>query len=189
MIAPLMNRPFFAICTVFMAAAFACAQDDGVIDVRRAPNDPTRYLCDIGFATFTTPKGWSPNRSDKPTYAILTHEGETYPQITKMISIDAGKPVSPTSKGMADALAKKWKGKVMGEIIELGGESAYRINCKPNPNRIQPIDCIVVVKDERVLMLIAGAKDLGEIDVALTELAASWKWKKNKKPIDKPNSR
>lgn len=184
-----MNRPCFAICIVLFTTAFARSQDGDGIDVKRAPNDPTRYVCDIGFATFMTPKGWNPNRSDKPTYAILTHEGEAYPRITKMISIDAGKPVVPTSKGMADALAKKWNGKVLDKTIELGGESAYRVNCEPNPNRIQPIDCIVVVKDGRVLMLMGGARKAGETAVALTELAASWEWKKSNEPGDEPKSR
>jgi len=37
----------------------------------------------------------------------------------------------------------------------------------------------VVVKDGRVLMLIAGATKSGETDEALNELVASWKWTKS----------
>ncbi|TWT50054.1 hypothetical protein CA85_52760 [Allorhodopirellula solitaria] len=90
---------------------------------------------------------------------------------------------------MAEALAKKWNGKLIDNPIKLDGEPAYRVKGKPNPSRVQPIDCIVVVTDGRVVMLMAGAQHVGTVDEALTQLAASWKWKKRNESIDELKSR
>jgi hypothetical protein len=156
----------------------ALAQKSGEVIVTKSTVDPKRFDCDLGFATFTTPKGWNPNRSGGKTYVILTSEGETYPKITKMISIDGGKPAVPTAKGMADAFAKQWKGKVADEALKVDGQEAYRVLCEPNPKQPQPTDCVIMLKDERTLMFIAGATRTGETDEAMKELIASWKWKK-----------
>jgi hypothetical protein len=184
-----MKHLVIAVCIVLLTQAFSPAQDTGGIVVERSPSDPSRFLCDIGFAKFTTPKAWNPNRSGKPTYAILTHESEKYPQITKMISVDAGKPVGPNSKAMAEALARKWNGRVLNETVLIDGEVAYRVKCKPNPNRVQPVDCIVIVREGRGLMLMAGALKTGETDAALNDLVASWKWKQSNEPSNEPKSR
>ena len=174
-----MARWLVSICVLLTAHGFAFAQNGDSVVIKRSTTNPKRFDCDIGIATFTTPTGWNANRSGKPTYAILTPEGETQPKMTKMISIDGGKPVVPTSQGMAQAFAKQWKGKVLEETVKLDEEVAYRVTCEPDPKQLKPIDCILVVKDGRVLMLIAGATKSGETDEALNELVASWKWKKS----------
>jgi hypothetical protein len=176
-----MIRACFAIHLVLFTLCFAYAQNDGRLDVKPAPGDPTRFVCDIGFATFTTPKSWNPNRSGKQTYAILTPADESYPKISKMISIDAGKSVEPTAKAFAEGFAKKSKGKVLEKSIDIDGETAYRVQCPPNPNKVQPIDCIAVIKDGRGVLLIAGAKKTGETDDAMNELVKTWKWKNTTK--------
>ena len=184
-----MKQVCIAVCIALGAPTFGHAQDADVIAVKRLPTDPSRFVCDIGFASFTTPKAWNPNRSDKPTYAILTHVRETYPRITKMISIDARKPVAPTSKGLAEALAKKWKGHVLKDTVELDGNLAYRVKCVANPDRVQPVDCVAIVRDGRALMLMAGALKVGETDAAMNALVTSWKWKQGNEPSDEPKSR
>ncbi len=63
-----------------------------------------------------------PNRSGKSIYAILTPEAEAYPKISKMISIDVGKPVEPSPEAIAEGFAKIWKGTVQKEAIEVDGE-------------------------------------------------------------------
>jgi hypothetical protein len=176
-----MLRLCFATYLVAFAVCFANAQNTGRLDVKPAPGDPTRFVCDIGFATFTTPKSWTPNRSNKSTYAILTQAGETFPKISKMISIDAGKPVDPTSKALAEGYAKKSNGKVLEKTIDIDGATGYRIQCQPNPDKVQPIDCIAIIKDGRAILLIAGARKTGETEDAMNELVKSWKWKNSAK--------
>lgn len=84
-----------------------------------------------------------PNRSGKSTYAILTLEAEAYPKISKMISIDVGKPVEPSPEAIAEGFAKTWKGTVQKEAIEVDDEKGYRIVCPPDPNKVQPVECLV----------------------------------------------
>ncbi|MFN6139668.1 MAG: hypothetical protein ACK480_14355 [Planctomycetota bacterium] len=172
-----MCRIFIAIFFLLSSVDLTQAQTDRRLDVKPDPSDPSRFLCDIGFATFTTPKSWKPNRSGKSTYAILTPEADAYPKISKMISIDVGKPVDPSPEAIAQGFAKTWKGAVQKETIQVDGEKGYRIVCPPDPNKVQPIDCVVVLKDGRAVLLIAGAKKSGETDDAMNELVKSWKWK------------
>jgi hypothetical protein len=72
--------------------------------VTRDSEDKTRYRCDLGFATFTTPKDWNPNRSNRQTY-------------------------------------------------------------------------VIIVKDNRLLLIIAGATKKVEVEKAVDDLLATWKWK------------
>jgi hypothetical protein len=98
-----------------------------------------------------------------------------------MISIDGGKPTKPTSKEMAQEFAKKWKGKILDKMVSLDGEEAYRVQCEPNAEKPQPIDCVVIVKDGRLLLIIAGATKKGEVETAVDDLIATWKWKATEK--------
>ena len=125
------------------------------------PLDRSRFFCDVTYATFRTPKGWSPNRSGGNTYAILSRVGESYP-FTQMISIDIGKPVAPTTEATANAFAKKWNGQVAPISSKIDGETAFRVNIPPDHKTVRPIDCIIAIRDGRLFMLIGGArKNLG----------------------------
>ncbi len=172
-----MFRMIITICLLLASCNLSLAQTDRRLEIKQDPSDVSRFLCDIGFATFTTPKSWKPNRSGKSTYAILTPDADAYPKISKMISIDVGKPVDPSPEAIAQGFAKTWKGAVQKETIQVDGEKGYRIVCPPDPNKVQPVQCIVVLKDGRAVLLIAGAKKSGETDEAMNELVKSWKWK------------
>jgi hypothetical protein len=147
------------------------------LTVKGDPDDPSRYICDVKFATFKTPKGWRPNRSEKQTYAILTRSNETYPNVTQMISIDIGKPVAPTAALMADEFAKKWNGSVIKGSLKVDGEEGFRVKVTPNKKEVRPVDCVVVLKNKRVFMLIGGSKENKGLEKAIDDLVASWKWK------------
>jgi len=160
-------------------AVFPCytyGQEDRLV-VKKDLDDPSRYICDVKFASFKTPSDWRPNSSDKNTYVILTHVDETYPNVTEMISVDIGKPVAPTAKLTAIAFAKTWKGRVLDDKISVDGEEAYRVRVAPTNKDIRPVDCVVVVKGRRVFMLIGGAKEIGGIERSIDEIVTSWKWK------------
>jgi hypothetical protein len=169
-------RAALMLITIAVLTCGVDRQKDRLV-VRSDPDDPSRFICDVKFATFATPKGWRPNRSEKATYAILTRADEAYPDITEMISIDIGKPVLPTAELTAEAFAKKWKGKVLKEPVKIDGEKGIRVTVTANKKDVRPIDCVVVIKDKRAFMLIGGAKEKNGLEKAIDELVASWKWK------------
>jgi hypothetical protein len=173
------------LCCVFLLSlaicpfSVACAQEDRLV-VREDPSDTSRFICDIKFATFTTPIGWRPNRSGGKTYAVLTLSSENYPELSQKIMIDIGKSIEPTAKGLAKAFAKEWKGEVSSESVDLDGEQGYRVTIPADPKTLSPTDCIVVVKDMRGFLLMGGATDTkaaSKLPKVMDELVASWKWK------------
>ncbi len=168
----------WAILVSGLLAIPAHAQKNEGLSVKKSSSDPKRFDCDVGFATFTTPKGWSVNRSDKPTLAILTPEEEAYPKVTKMITIDSGKPTASGPKATAEAMAKKFNGKVLDETLKVDGVEAYHVKCKAEPKQMKPVECVVIANGDKVLMFIAGATKEDAAETAIKELVASWKWKK-----------
>src|SRR4051794_18765587 len=100
----------------FILCAFVFLQlasgEEPRLTVRPDPSDPTRAQCNIIFAIFRTPSGWTAHPSGKNTYAILTPSSEANPNVTRMITIDVGKPVAKTTKETAEAFAKKWNGRL-----------------------------------------------------------------------------
>lgn len=153
------------------------AEDERLV-VRQDPKDPSRFHCDIKYATFTTPEGWEPNRSGGNTYAALSSSSETSPDLTKLISIDVGKPAKPTAKQMAIAFAKQWKGQVAQDPLKLDGEEAYRVTIPPDNKTLRPAECIIAIQGGRAFLLIGGAKQEGALGKAMDELVDSWKWTK-----------
>jgi len=172
-----MQHNLLTALTIAVLSGCAFGQDDRLV-VKKDPSNASRFICDVKYATFKTPKGWRPNRSDKNTYAVLSRSNETYPNLTQMISIDIGKPVAPTAKAVADAFAKKWHGQVEESSLNIDGETGFRVTIPPDNKTVRPIDCVITMKRERVFMLIGAAKQNGELSNALDEIVASWKWKK-----------
>lgn len=173
-----MNKFCLAFCMSVLVSGVALAQQGESLSIKKSASDPKRFECDIGFATFTTPKGWSVNRSDKPTYAILTPEGEAHPKLTKMITIDAGKPTAKGPKATAEAMAKQFNGKVLDETLKVDGVEAHHVKCQADPKQLKPVECVVIANNDKVVMFIAGATKEDAAETAIKELVASWKWKK-----------
>ena len=165
----------FCFCCIVSTKAFA--QEERLV-VRKHPKDPGLFVCETKFATFNTPKDWQPNQSGGATYAILTKSNETYPKVSQMISIDIGKPSEPTAQKLAEAFAKRFKGSVGEEAIEIDGEKGWRVTIPADKKSIRPVDCIVAFKDGRSFVFIGAAKEAGDLPKAIDELVAGWKWKK-----------
>lgn len=172
-----MRHYFVVLLTISLLSSYAYGQEERLV-VHKDPTDPSRFICDVKYATFTTPKGWQPNRSGGNTYAILLRSNETYPKVTQMISIDIFKPVEPTAKELAVAFAKRWNGRLGESSVKIDGEKGYRVTIPSDNKTMHPVDCIVAIKDARAFMLIGGAKENGDLGKALDDLVASWKWKK-----------
>ncbi len=152
-------------------------QDDRLA-VTKDPSDASRFLCDVTFATFRTPKGWAPNSSDGTTCAILSRSDEVYPNLSRMITIDIGKSVDPTAKVSADAFAAEWGGRVEDASLTVDGETAFRVTIPPDKRTVRPIDAVVMSKDGQLFMIIGGAMETGDVNAAIDDIVASWKWKK-----------
>jgi len=84
----------------------------------------------------------------------------------------------PRAKKHAEALARKFNGSVGEEAIKIDGEKGWRVTIPSDKKQIRPVDCIVAFKDEHSFVIIAAAKESGDLSKALDELVAGWKWKK-----------
>jgi acyl carrier protein len=153
------------------------AGSDERLRVTKDPSDASRLICDVKFATFTTPSGWTANESDKNSYAVLSLSREKYPNLTRMISVDIGKPVEATTEANAISFAKQWGGTVQDASLSVGGEPALRVVIPPDGKSLRPIDCVLTVRNGRLFMIIAGATQNDGISSALDEIIGSWKWK------------
>ncbi len=168
---------YFLIALAILVQLGCTRTEDDRLVVTKDPSDASGTLCDVKFATFTIPKGWTANRSDKNTYAILSRSNENHPNLSQMISIDIGKPVDPTARASADGFAAKWGGRVEDASLSVDGEMAFRVTCPPDNKTVRPIDCVVMMRDGRLFMLIGGARETGNLNAAIDEIVASWKWK------------
>jgi hypothetical protein len=150
---------------------------DDRFSVTKDPSDPSRVVCDVNFATFAVPKGWTANRSNKNTYALLTRSNESHPNLSQAISIDIGKPVEPSAQATAEAFATEWHGRLEDATLSVDGETGFRVIVAPDNENVKPIDCVVAMKNGRAFLIIAGAKESGEANAAVDQIVASWKWK------------
>ena len=163
-------------CLLFACGSFAFSQDDRLV-VKKDPSDPKRMICELKYATFKVPEGWQPNRSEGKTQCILTKSSDKPGSSSPMIMIDVGKPSAPSAKELASSFAKMWGGKALDKTLKMDGEDGYIITIPPTEKKLQPTNAIVVIKDSRVFMLIAGAKSDEKLDKVLDQLAADWHWK------------
>lgn len=171
-------KPYLLVALVILVQPGCDRRQDDRLVVAKDPSDASRFLCDIKFATFRTPKGWTPNRSDKETYVILSRSNETYPNLSQMISIDVGKPVIPTARASADGFAANWRGRVEDASLSVDGEVAFRVTIPPDKKMVRPIDAVVTMRDGRLFMIMGGARETGDVNAAIDDIVASWKWKK-----------
>jgi hypothetical protein len=165
--------------SIFLAATLlcACTQDDRLTVIHDS-GDKSTLICDVRYAKFKVPKTWQPNSSTGKTYAILTKQSESYPNVSQLIKIDIGKPADTNAKLAAERFAKMWKGKVLSETVTIDKEKGFRIRIPPSQKDLQPIDCVVVFHAERAFLLMAGGNVSDGLSQALDEVIASWTWKR-----------
>ncbi len=174
-----MQTEYYLLIALALLVPRGCAQrqNDRLV-VTRDPSDASRFVCDVKFATFRTPKGWTPNRSDGTAYAILSRSNETYPNLSQMVSIEIGTPVDPTARGSAEGFAADWRGRVEDASLTLDGETAFRVTIPPDNKTVRPVDCVAAMKSGRLFLIIGGARETGDVNAAIDDIVASWKWKR-----------
>ena len=170
-----MRQTVTALITFTLVFYVGCGQqsDNGALSVTKTGD---HLAIDIGIASFPTPKGWMPNRSDGNTVVILIRKGADPAALEEMISIDVGVPVSPDAKGTADALAKGFGGTVSELPYTVDGVDAYRVSIPDNYESMMPRECIVVHHNQKVCFLFGGSKSRKDIWPTVDEIAKSWSW-------------
>ncbi len=171
-----MLRNAFIVILLVASALPASAQDDR-LSVTTDPLDKSTLVCDIKYARFKVPKNWNPNRGTGKTYAVLTIQGETYPNVSRMLMVDVGKPTESNAKLTAEAFARMWKGTLQKETVRIDKEEGFRVNIPPTHKELQPVDCVIVFHRERVFILMGGGKTADGLSKTLDEVIASWTWK------------
>jgi hypothetical protein len=172
----LMLRNALIMILLVSSSVQVSGQDDR-LKVTYDPLDKSTLICDIKYAKFKVPKNWRPNRGTGKTYAILTIQGEAYPNVSQMIMFDVGKPSEADAKSTAEAFAKLWKGKLHKETVRIDKEEGFRVNIPPTQKETQPVDCVIVFHRERAFMIMAGGKTDEGLSKTLDEVIASWVWK------------
>lgn len=120
--------------------------------------------------------GWSVNRSDGNTVAILTRDNMNRQDPAELISIDVGEAILPAAKDSAERFAEKFSGTVAPLDFSIDGEPAFRVSIPPTYEQVAPRECIAVHHNGQVCFLIGGSKAQAEIWPTLKEIAQSWKW-------------
>ncbi|MFN3194075.1 MAG: hypothetical protein ACE361_26440 [Aureliella sp.] len=158
-----------------IALYLGCEQsnDNGALTVTKTGE---QWVNDIGIASFPTPLGWMPNRSDGNTVIILTRQGADPETLEEMISIDVGKPVSSEVEGSADGLADKFGGTVSKLPYTVDGSEAYRVSIPPTFDSLMPRECIVIHHNQRVCFLFGGSKAQADLWPTVEAIAKSWQW-------------
>lgn len=147
------------------------------LTIQKHPELKGQFICDIGHATFTAPSGWKPYRSGNNTYVILVPANERPEDPTKLISIDVGLPKTKTVRETAEAFAETWQGKLAQEPLKLDGADAVRVLATEDPDKLQPVDSVIVFHGGRAFLLLGGAKKKELPKEALDEIVRTWKWK------------
>jgi hypothetical protein len=149
------------------------------LTIKDHPELQGQFLCDIGLASFTSPKGWIPHPSDKNTYVILAPKGvKDSDNRTQTISVIVGTPTMMTVQEMGESFAKVIQGKLTEGALKLDGEEAVRVKATANPEKHFPVDCVIVYHSGRSFLLLGGAKEKDSTSEALDEILRTWKWKK-----------
>jgi hypothetical protein len=148
------------------------------LTIQKHPELKEQFICDIGHATFTSPKGWVPHPSEQNTYAILAPNGvKNVDERTKLITIEVGNPKNETVQEMGESFAKFLNAKLTEKPPKLDGEEAVRIKAIANPEKFFPVDSVIVYHGGRSFLLIGGAKEKDSVTEALDEIVRTWKWK------------
>ena len=182
-----MSRLFFSITILYASMFFVGCQRTDVTPAKQQPGPDNGMLTvrnqdgvlvnDIGIATFATPQGWQPLRSDGSTAIIIGRPNATPANSEEMITIDVGAPIENTVQKSAIAVASKFSGRSSKMDLVIDGEEAYQVVIPPDYKKLKPRHCIVVHHGDRVLYIFGGSKSTNDIWSPVMEIARSLKWK------------
>jgi hypothetical protein len=128
-------------------------------------------------ASFSEPRNWVrlPVKKSK-TKGFFISEDSDPKAPSAMILVDIGKPVESDARKTAEGLARNWGGKVLEETTELDGEVALRVHVANPGEGLRPKEGIIVFRDNRVYLVMAGSVPGIDVIDELEQVRQSWKW-------------
>lgn len=131
----------------------------------------------FGDFSFSIPKGWTSVPPDREkTKAMLLLDGTDAQNAKAMIKIDVGMPAAPTARQLAESFAKSVGGNVSSDALNFDGEDAVIATTSSN-DLGTPRNMIIVYRDAKAYLLMAGATEGVDIGDAVSHIRSSWKWK------------
>jgi len=130
----------------------------------------------FGDFSFSIPSGWTVVTPDRDkTKAMLLLDGTKWQNAKAMIKIDVGTPTAPTAKQLAEGFAKSAGGNVSADTLDFNGTPGAVASTSSN-ELTTPRSMIVVYRDGKTYLLMAGATAGVDISDAVSKIRESWKW-------------
>lgn len=130
----------------------------------------------FGDFSFSIPSGWTVVTPDRDkTKAMLLLDGTNWQNAKAMIKVDVGKPAAPTAMQLAENFAKSTGGNVSADALDFDGTPGVMVST-PSNDLTTPRTMIVIYRDGKVYLLMAGITAGVNVDDALSHVQESWKW-------------
>ena len=130
----------------------------------------------FGDFSFSIPSEWTVVAPDRDkTKAMLLLGGTNWQNAKAMIKIDVGTPAAPTAKQLAEGFAKSTGGTVSADTLDFDGTSGVSASTSSN-DLMTPRQMIVVYRNGKAYLLMAGATSGVDVNNAVAHVRASWKW-------------
>lgn len=164
---------------VVLAVAIGNAGASGQTAAPRMRGTPPPILA--AGASFSEPRGWTRVQTPEKSRTIgrFIDPGSTSEAPRRMILIDFGRPTERDARASAEGLAKQWGGAVK-EQVALDGVPGYLVAAENRGPGLKPVVGIVVHREGRAYLLMAGAVPGQSVANDLEEVRRGWKWVKGR---------
>jgi hypothetical protein len=109
--------------------------------------------------------------------AMILLDGTTVQNAKAMIKVDVGNPTAPSAEALAQGFAKSTGGTVSSESLDFDGTPG--INASTSSTEMTtPRNLIVILRGNRVYLLMAGAVEGVDVAAPIAAIRQSWTWSK-----------
>jgi hypothetical protein len=130
----------------------------------------------FGVFSFSIPDGWTVVAPDREkTKAMILLDGTHWQDARAMIKVDVGTPTAPTARQLAEGFANSTGGKCDVESLEFDGTPGVSVSTT-STTLTTPRDMIVIYRDGKAYLLMAGAVEGVDLSEAVAQIRKSWKW-------------
>ncbi len=130
----------------------------------------------FGDFSFSIPSGWSVVTPDRDkTKAMLLLDGTNWQNAKAMIKVDVGTPTAPTAMQLVEGFVNSAGGTVSADTLDFDGTPGVSA-LTSSTELTTPRHMIVVYRDGKAYLLMAGATEGVDVADAVSHVRASWKW-------------
>lgn len=143
----------------------------------KAPDGQSKTATPMIFEgfQFEVPEKWARIQPDRnKTVAMLLLSGTESSDDEGMIKVDVGKPTLQNPEEVARSLAGN-DGRVLSERVKLDGETGIQVEI-PSQDMSRPSHALVVFRDKRLFLLMAGGIKKDEVNNAFKQVIKTWRW-------------